>query len=78
MTDEEHQNRDGEDRGGRILVVRLEVADEQRNERRREDAAQQELVDDVRRLVRVAVRAGERGDTERVGDRGDPHEPGEP
>ena len=30
------------------------------------------------RLVRVAVRAGERGDAERVRDRGDAHEPGEP
>ena len=40
-------------------------------------AAEQQLVDDVRRLVRVAVDAGERRDAERVRDRRDAQEAGD-
>ena len=74
---EENENRNREDRGGRIVVVRLEVPDEQRHEGRGEDAPQEQLVDDVGRLVRVAVRARQCGDAERIGDRRDAHEPGD-
>ena len=56
----EREHRDGEDRARRVVVVALEVAHEQRDERRGEHAAEQQLVDDVRRLVGVAVDAGER------------------
>ena len=37
---EEHQDRDGEDRGGRVVVVRLEMPHEQRDEGRGEDTSQ--------------------------------------
>ena len=56
---------------GGIVVVRLVVLHEQRDEGRGEDAAEQQLVDDVGRLVGVAVGAGERRRAERVRDGGD-------
>ena len=57
---------------------RLEVPHEQRHEGRGEHAAEQQLVDDVGGLVGVAVRARERAGAERVRDRGDADEPGDP
>ena len=73
----EREHRDGEDRRRCVVVARLEVLHEQRHQRRGEHAAEQELVDDVGRLVGVAVRAGERGHAQRVGDGRDPHEAGD-
>ena len=71
---DEGEHRDRDDRAGGFVVAVLEVRDEERNQRRGEHAAEQELVDDVRGLVRVAVDAGEGRHTERVRDRRDAEE----
>ena len=74
---DEREHRDRDDRARRVVVAALQVADELRHERGGEHAAEQELVDDVRRLVRVGVDAGHRRDAERVRDRRDAEEPGD-
>ena len=79
--DGDDEQRDGGDRDDRVrglFVVSAEVAHEQREQGRGEDAAEEQLVEDVRRLVRVRVDAGDLGGPERVRDRGDAPEPGEP
>ena len=68
---DEGEHRGGHDRVRRLPVVPLEVPHELRDERRGEDPADEQLVDDVRRLVGVRVDAGDRGDAERVRDRRD-------
>ena len=75
--DGEHRHRDGEDRGGRPVVVVLELLDEQRHERRRQNAAEEELVDDVGRGVGDVVGVGEARPADRVGEHGDAEEPGD-
>ena len=56
---------------------RLVVLDVERHERRGEDAAEQQLVDDVRRRVRDVVDVGEAREAERR-ERGDAEEAGDP
>ena len=56
----------------------LEVADEQGQQGRGEDPAEQQLVEDVGGLVGVRVDAGHLRRAERVGDRRDPPEAGDP
>ena len=58
------------------VVVALVVLDVERDERRGEDAAEQQLVDDVRRRVRDVVDVGEPREAER-GERGDAQEAGD-
>ena len=50
---------------------------EQRHERGRQHAAEQQLVDDVRRLVAEAVGVGQRGLAEDVGEGDDAEQPGD-
>ena len=73
----EREDRDGEDRARGVVVTGLEVFDEEWNQGGGEHTAEQELVDDVGRLVGVAVGAGECGRAERVRDGCDPHEAGD-
>ena len=65
---DEDGQRDGEHRRGRALVAALEVLDEDGDERRRQHAADEQLVDDVRRRVREVVGVGERRLAECVGE----------
>ena len=64
----EHDERDGDDDVRRLVVVALEERREQRHEGRREDAADQQLVDDVRRLVADRVGVGQRGLADHVAE----------
>src|SRR5262249_423065 len=66
---DEERDGDGHDRADGFVVLPFDMADELRHERGREHAAEQELVEHVRRLVGVAVRAGERAGADRVRDR---------
>ena len=73
----QREHRDGEDRARRVVVARFEVLHEQRDEGRGQHPAEEQLVDDVGRLVRVAVGAGEGRGAERVRDGRDAHEAGD-
>ena len=75
--DEQRDRGDGDDRVRGFLVAVGEVAHEQREQSCGEDAPEQQLVEDVRRLVRVRVDAGDRRGAERVRDGRDPPEAGE-
>ena len=61
-----------------VVVAVLEMLDEQRHERGRQHAAEDQLVDDVRRRVREVVGVGEAGAPDRVREHRDAEEPGEP
>ena len=73
----QREHRDGEDRARRVVVARFEVLHEQRDEGRGQHPAEEQLVDDVGRLVRIAVGAGEGRGAERVRDGRDAHEAGD-
>ena len=51
--------------------------DEQRDQRRGQHPTDHQLVEDVRRGVRQVVDVGDAGETERRGERGDPHQAGD-
>ena len=56
----------------------LDERGEQRDERRRQQPAEQQVVDDVRGLVGDQVRVGQRGLAEDVAEHDDPEQPGDP
>ena len=60
------------------VVAVLEVLHEERHERGRQDAAEDQLVDDVRRRVREVVGVGEAGAPDRVREHRDAEQAGEP
>ena len=72
------EHRHGEHDVGRLLVAVLVERREQRHERRRQDAAEQQLVHDVRRLVGQAVGIGERRLAEDVAEGDHPDQTGQP
>ena len=87
MSGREHHRDRGQRRTSAVIVTvktaevarsspALEVIDEHRDERRRQHAAEEQLVDDVRRRVREVVGVGERRLPERVREHRDAHEPG--
>ena len=63
---------------GRLVVVVLELGGEDRHERRRQHAAEDQLVDDVRRVVGQVVGVGEAGLAEGVGQRDPAQQAGHP
>ena len=74
----ERGHRDREDGRRRAFVAAFEQVDEHRYQCRGEDAADQQLVDDVGRDVREVVGVGERGLADRGREHDDPQQPGQP
>ena len=72
------RQRDGDDDVGRLLVVAFEELREQRHQRGREHAADQQLVDDVRCLVADQVDVGEGALADDVAEHHDAEQPGDP
>ena len=59
------------------LVVCFGVPYEDRHDRRRQDAAEQQLIDDVRRRIGEVVRVGQASAADRPGESADAQEAGE-
>ena len=86
--EEEHRDNRQQDRCDRhhrrhraprvVLVARRQAVDEDGHEGGREDPAQDEFVDDVRRRVGQVVAVGQAHEAERVGEGEDASEAGEP